>query len=149
MGMFESDSLLCFTIIIYLTAALVALVFSGQQSRSILLTQGLCMLAGISGAASALVFLLDGSESFQLSLFVSSIPFLSMDIAFDGLSAFFLLILSILVFCVSLYSVGYLSHYIGKRNIGITMLGALLLLSLLTIVYATVYHPYMRIKTGG
>jgi len=118
MGMFESDSLLCLTIIIYLTAAVAALVFNGQQRISIKLTQGLCMLAGISGVASALVFLLSGQDSFHLNLFSSPIPFLSMDIYFDGLSAFFLLILSILAFCVSLYSIGYLSHYLGKRNIG-------------------------------
>ncbi len=137
MGMFESDSLLGITIIIYLTAAVAALVFSGQQRKSILLTQGLCMLAGTSGAASALVFLLSGSKSFRLELFSSPIPFLSIDIACDGLSAFFLLILSILVFCVSLYSIGYLTHYLGKRNIGgYQVLYVLFLLSMLLVFVA-------------
>ena len=37
----------------------------------------------------------------------------------DGLSAFFILALSVLVICVSLYSVGYLSHYCGKRPLGL------------------------------
>ncbi len=137
MGMFESDSLLCLTIIIYLAAAVAALVFSGQQRFSVLLAQGLCMLAGISGAASALVFLLSGSESFHLQLFSSPIPFLSMGITFDGLSAFFILILSILVFCVSLYSVGYLSHYLGKRNISTyQLLYVLFILSMLLVFVA-------------
>ena len=137
MGMFESDSLLCLTILIYLTAAVAALVFSGQQRLSILLTQGLCMLAGTSGATSALVFLLSGEESFRLDLFSSPIPFLSVDIAFDGLSAFFLLILSVLVFCISLYSVGYLSHYLGKRNIGAyQILYVLFILSMLLVFVA-------------
>jgi hydrogenase-4 component B len=137
MGMFESDSLLCLTIIIYLTAAVAALVFSGQQQKSILLTQGLCMLAGTSGAASALVFLLSGQDSFRLNLFSSPIPFLSMDINFDGLSAFFLLILSVLAFSVSLYSMGYLSHYLGKRNVSAyQLLYVLFILSMLLVFVA-------------
>jgi len=137
MGMFESDSLLCLTIIIYMTAALVALVFSGQQRISILLTQGLCMLAGLSGAASALVFLLSKEEAFHLNLFSSPIPFLSVDIAFDGLAAFFLLVLSMLVFCVSLYSIGYLSHYIGNRNVcAYQILYVLFILSMLLVFVA-------------
>ncbi|MCX7715699.1 MAG: proton-conducting transporter membrane subunit, partial [Clostridia bacterium] len=37
----------------------------------------------------------------------------------DNLSALFLLTLSILALCVSIYTVGYFSHYIGKRNVGI------------------------------
>jgi hydrogenase-4 component B len=137
MGMFESDSLLLITIIIYLTAAVAAVVFNGQQRISVLLTQGLCMLAGISGAASALVFLLSGQDSFHLDILSSAIPFLFMDINFDGLAAFFLLILSTLVFCISLYSVGYLSHYLGKRNIGAyQILYVLFILSMLLVFIA-------------
>lgn len=137
MGMFESDSLLCITIIIYLTAAVAALVLGGQQRKSVLLTQGLCMLSGVTGAASALVFLLAGQDSFTLEVFESTIPFLSIDFAFDGLSAFFLLILSILVFCVSLYSIGYLAHYLGKRNIGVyQLLYVLFILSMLLVFVA-------------
>ena len=137
MGMFESGSMLFITFIIYLTAAVAALVFSGQQRISVLLTQGLCMLAGISGAATALVFLLSGQASFDLALYTSPIPFLSLDFTFDGLAAFFLLILSLLVFCVSLYSVGYLSHYIGKRNVcAYQVLYVLFILSMLLVFVA-------------
>jgi hydrogenase-4 component B len=137
MGMFESDSLLCTTMIIYLIAGLSALVFSGQQRISILLTQGLCMLAGTTGVASALVFLLSGSEPVHANLFSSPIPFLTFDITFDGLAAFFILILSILVFCVSLYSIGYLSHYLGKRSIcAYQVLYVLFILSMLLVFVA-------------
>jgi hydrogenase-4 component B len=137
MGMFESDSLLLLTIIIYLTAAVAALVFSGQQRMSVLLTQGLCMLAGTSGAASALVFLVSGQASFRMNLFSSPIPFLSMEMKFDGLSAFFLLILSVLAFCISLYSMGYLSHYLGKRNVSAyQLLYVLFILSMLLVFMA-------------
>jgi hydrogenase-4 component B len=138
MGVFESDSLLCLTLIIYLTAAVAALVFSGQQRISILLTQGLCMLAGISGVASALVFLLSDREPLQIHLFSSPVPFLSIDFTMDGLSAFFVLILSLLSFCVSLYSIGYLSHYVGKRNIRVyQVLYVLFILSMLLVFVAS------------
>jgi hydrogenase-4 component B len=137
MGMFESDSLLCLTIIIYLSAAAAALIATGQQRISILLTQGLCMLAGTTGAASALVFLLSKSGPYRMDLFDSPIPFLSVSFDFDGLAAFFLLVLSLLVFCVSLYSIGYLSHYIGKRNICIyQVLYVLFILSMVLVFVA-------------
>ena len=137
MGMFESDSLLVLTIIIYLTAAAAALIVKGQQRISVLLTQGLCMLAGTTGVISALVFLLSGSDSYRLDLFSSPIPFLTFSLDFDGLAAFFLLILSILVFCVSLYSIGYLTHYIGKRNVcAYQVLYVLFILSMLLVFVA-------------
>lgn len=137
MGMLESDSLLCTTMIIYVIAGLSALVFSGRQRISILLTQGLCMLAGTTGVASALVFLLSGRGPIHAALFSSPIPFLTFDITFDGLAAFFILILSILVFCVSLYSIGYLSHYVGKRSIcAYQVLYVLFILSMLLVFVA-------------
>ena len=111
MGMFGPDSLLYLTIIFYAIAALAALVFSGHQRRSTLVSQGLCMVAAISGATAALVFLLSKSDTMILDLYHSSLPFLNFTLIMDGLSAFFLFILSILVFCVSLSSIGYLSHY--------------------------------------
>ena len=37
----------------------------------------------------------------------------------DALSALFILILSILTFCVSIYSIGYVAHYYGKRNVSL------------------------------
>lgn len=137
MSMFESGSLLFISIILYLTAAAAALVLGGQQRLSVLLTQGLCMLAGISGAASALVFLLSKQDTFQMDLAASSIPFLSLTFNFDGLTAFFLLILSLLVFAVSWYSIGYLSHYIGKRNLrAYLFLYVLFILSMLLVFVA-------------
>jgi formate hydrogenlyase subunit 3/multisubunit Na+/H+ antiporter MnhD subunit len=137
MGMFESDSLLNLTFIIYLAAALAALMVSKKQRIGIVLTQGLCMLSGLTGAASALVFLLSGSAPYRMELFSSPVPFMEISFTVDSLAAFFLLILSVLVFCVSLYSMGYLTHYIGKRNIGIyQFLYVLFILSMLLVFVA-------------
>lgn len=137
MGMFESDSLLGITIIIYFTAAAAALIFYARQRIGILLTQGLCMLAGMTGGASAVIFLLSKNAPHSLYLFSSTIPFLKLSLTFDDLSAFFLLILSILVFCVSLYSMGYLTHYLGKRNVcAYQVLYVLFILSMLLVFVA-------------
>lgn len=43
--------------------------------------------------------------------FWSSIPELSIDLYVDGMSAFFLLILGLVTLAVSIYSIGYRSHY--------------------------------------
>jgi hydrogenase-4 component B len=52
-----------------------------------------------------------------LAHLVGTVPFLELKIVVDDLSAYFLLALSVLAFCVSLYSVSYLDAYAGKRNL--------------------------------
>jgi formate hydrogenlyase subunit 3/multisubunit Na+/H+ antiporter MnhD subunit len=137
MGMFGSGSLLLITIILYLTAAGAALVLRRRQRLQLFAAQGLSMLAGISGAGSALVFLLSGAEDWRLTLLDTDIPFLKVELAYDGLSAFFVLILSLVAFCVSLYSMGYLTHYIGKRNVcAYQLLAAGFVLSMLLVFVA-------------
>ena len=63
--------------------------------------------------------ILSGNDLINISVFQSTFPYLSINMKIDNLSAVFLLSLSILVLCVSIYSIGYLSHYIGKRNVGL------------------------------
>jgi hydrogenase-4 component B len=83
-----------------------------------LIVQTLCLLASFQGGASAAAMLLSGRDSLVLKSFESSIPYISISMTLDALSAFFILILSILAFCVSIYSIGYTAHYHGKRNVG-------------------------------
>ncbi|HEY5466993.1 MAG TPA: proton-conducting transporter membrane subunit, partial [Clostridia bacterium] len=79
----------------------------------------LCITASVLGGAASLMQILSGNPPMHIGLLNSTIPFLSVDLTLDNLSAFFVLALSILVFCVSLYSIGYVSHYFGKRNVGL------------------------------
>ncbi|WP_422784998.1 proton-conducting transporter membrane subunit [Ruminiclostridium sufflavum] len=51
--------------------------------------------------------------------FTNNIPFFSLSFNIDNLSAFFILIISIVTFVVSLFSYTYMSHYFFKRNISI------------------------------
>jgi formate hydrogenlyase subunit 3/multisubunit Na+/H+ antiporter MnhD subunit len=54
-----------------------------------------------------------------LASFTMPVPYMSFSICIDRLSAFFILALSILVLSVSIYSMGYISHYYNKRNVGL------------------------------
>ncbi|MEI6580388.1 MAG: proton-conducting transporter membrane subunit, partial [Eubacteriales bacterium] len=63
--------------------------------------------------------ILSNGHQVHLNIYRSAIPFISFDIKIDNLSAFFLLSLSVLVLCVSIFSIGYISRYIGKRSVGL------------------------------
>jgi hydrogenase-4 component B len=81
--------------------------------------------------------ILFGNAAITLIKFSSSVPFLAVDITIDNLSAFFLLGLSVLVLCVSVYSLGYISHYYGKRNVGLfNFLYATFILSMFLVITA-------------
>ncbi len=115
---FSAETWFRITLLLYPAAAVVAVLFGRRQEAGSLMSHLVCMTAAAAGAASALMALLSGSPDIRLGGFESTVPFLSMELRMDSLSAFFLLSLSILVFCVSLYSIGYLDHYFGKRNVG-------------------------------
>ncbi len=117
MNWFAPDYLLYGSIIIYLAAAIAAIVFYRQHRTCTLLAQLGCIAASLLGGIFSLTKLLSGSETLVLDPVRSTVPFLSLHITIDNLSAFFLLVLSILVCSVSVYSISYVSHYHGKRNV--------------------------------
>lgn len=79
----------------------------------------LCITASITGLAASIIHLMTGGGKIVIAAFKPAIPILSFDIVLDRLSAFFVLGLCLLVLCVSIYSIGYVSHYYGKRSIGL------------------------------
>lgn len=113
------EHLLYGSIYLYLAAAFAAILFSRNHKLCTLCSQGLCISGAAAGAASSISLLFSGQESITILPFDASVPYLSVSMTLDHLSALFLLILSILTFCVSIYSIGYLSHYHGKRSIGL------------------------------
>ncbi len=113
------EHLLYGSLVFYLAAAIAAIIFYRQHYLCTLLAQAGCILASLLGAASAVWLLVSGQDKILLKPFESAIPYLSVSMTMDALSALFLLILSILTFCVSIYSIGYVSHYHGKRNVGL------------------------------
>lgn len=119
MNWLSPDDLLYGSIFFYLAAAIAAIIFYRQHRLCTLFAQPACILASFLGTAAALLLLLSGEEEILLKPFRTAIPFLSVSMKMDVLSAFFILMLSVLTFCVSIYSIGYLAHYHGKRNVGL------------------------------
>ena len=119
MKIFSASILFQTSILLYLFAAIAALVFIKQQKWGNIISNIICIIAAIFGIAASLMKILVEDMPINISIFHSTIPFISVELQIDHLSAFFVLSLSLLVVCVSLYSIGYISHYIGKRKVGL------------------------------
>jgi hydrogenase-4 component B len=86
---------------------------------------GMAAISALSGLVAALWFLAGGvgnpAPHFELlPPLLSSIHFA---VRLDALSAFFLLLVSLLGFAISIYSLGYAKGFFGRKNVGV--LGAL------------------------
>ncbi len=121
----------------YSAAAVLSLVFAGKYRLCRFISNIACMLAAVFGVWSSLQFILSGGGTLIIDVFKTQIPLLSFDIRLDTLSAYFILGLSIVSFCVSLYSIGYMSHYHGKKN------------GLFGFLYATFILSMMLVFTSG
>ncbi len=126
------------SLFLYLLAALLALFLTKSPKLCNLITQATCMLAAAAGLAAALVHIFSGRGSVVLADIRGTVPLMSLRVSMDNLSAFFLVGLSILTFCVSLYSISYLGHYVGKKN-----------LSLFNFLYATFILSMALVFTSG
>lgn len=91
---------------------------------------GAAALSALFGTITAILVLTGSSMSLQLP-FVT--PFGQFGFALDRLSAFFLLVISMVSFAVSIYSIGYSKEYDGKYSIG--LLGLLFNLFLLSMTF--------------
>lgn len=133
-----TSQLFWLSLLLYLTAAVSGLILWKHSRLGNLLANIICMLAAACGLAAALLHLLGSPGQTVLADLAANVPFMSLVIVVDNLSAFFLLGLSILTFCVSLYSTTYLGHYDGKKNLG-----------LFNFLYATFIASMMLVLTSG
>ena len=118
MRVFSAGNLFIVSLFLYLFAAVLSLVLIKKHRLCNIISNLTCMLAAVIGLISTLIHLFIDKDKIVFDVFQSVIPFISFNITIDNLSAFFILGLSILTFCVSLYSIGYLSHYYEKRSVG-------------------------------
>ena len=119
MGIFTAGSLFLASVLLYLSAAIAALAFARIPKLCILVSQGINLVASVAGIAASLLCLVTETGPVLIAAWQSPVPLLSIDLTMDPLSAYFLLALSILVFCVSLYTTGYLQQYVGSRSVGV------------------------------
>lgn len=125
-------------ILLFFAAAFFSLVFMKRQALCNILVNALCIAGSLAGVAAALWQLVSGSGKITMDILRSGIPYVSLNLTIDSLSAFFVLILSTLVLCVSIYSTGFVSRYYGVRNIG-----------LLNFIYSTFVLSLFFVFTSG
>lgn len=119
MVIFTVGTLLKVSILLFIAAASAALLLLRWHKICNIVSNILCITASLFGMTAAVMHLLDGGERVVAAAINLTVPIISFTITLDNLSAFFILGLCILVLCVSIYSIGYVSHYYGKRSVGL------------------------------
>lgn len=90
----------------------------GLVSRNSRFARPLIFVPSMIGSALTVLFSIDVMMGKPLSLMVPNIiPFFNLEIFVDGISAFFMLVIGIVSFAVSLYSMGYSKEYEVKKKI--------------------------------
>ncbi len=109
---------------LYGVGCLGSLVSGGQPRAANWIGSGTAALAGACGIVAS-VLVLAGSAApppVTFELWPSLIPYLRLTVQLDPLAAFFVLVISVLALGLSIYALGYLPAYYGRKNVG--LLGA-------------------------
>lgn len=117
----SGEILLALSMVLYAVGMLVGSLFRGKPAVGNAVTHALALPAAVAGAGAAAWSLATG-QPITLSL-GSSFPFAPWQLRVDGLSAFFLLTLSLIVPAVSVYALAHVREYEGHP--GFRSLGAL------------------------
>jgi hydrogenase-4 component B len=123
----------------YGLAAIGSLLFMRRERLAGAFSFGVATFSALSGLLAALAFLCagPGAAVSKTELLPSFNPYVQFTVRLDPLGAFFLLIVSLLGFAISIYSLGYVRGFYGRKNVGV--LGAfynLLLLAMTLVVLA-------------
>jgi len=130
----DFSSLFVAFIILSFLGALAGAALNGRPGASRIVSFGCAGLAGLLGIGCAIGALLGGT--FELSLFTGRFGTFSFSV--DGLSAFFVLMISLLSLVVAIYSAGYVKEYEGKYSLG--LMGFLYNMFVLSMVLVVTAH---------
>lgn len=131
----EYSSFFILILLNYVVGGFSALVFFKNPRLANLIPNLLAALAGLAGIWFSVNYLLFGPSRLELFTYITNIPYVTINAVMDRLSAYFVLALSLLGFCVSLYSIGYLTHYYGQRKVWLfNLLYNLFILSMLLVL---------------
>ncbi len=119
MEAFLAGNLFKAALLLYLLGAAAALSLMKWPKMCNIVSNSIYIVASVLLAGASIGQILFQNIALSLSLFQSPIPFITIDMKIDNLSAIFLIVLAVLALCVSVYSIGYISHYYGKRNVGL------------------------------
>lgn len=103
----------------YTLAIGLGLIFQGKAGLANTLSFGTGALAALAGVWTAAEALIWGKTSSSLMLLQHEIPFIKFTVRLDPLGALFLLLLSLLAFALSTYSLGYAKGFSGRKNVGL------------------------------
>jgi hydrogenase-4 component B len=82
---------------------------------------GLASAAALSGLGAALAFLLGGpaTQPVAFNVLPTLIPYVQFTVRLDALGAFFVLVLSVVALAISIFSLGYVRSFYGRKNTGV------------------------------
>ena len=115
----------------YVGGSLTGLLFCRRERLANFFSFGCATVAAGCGAVACALLLATGGTAapVQLQVLPALLPYVQFTIRLDSLSVFFGLIVSLLGFALSLYSLGYARGFYGRKNVGV--LGAFFNLMLL------------------
>src|SRR6266478_2340399 len=121
MDLFAPALLLKLTFCAYGIGILVSLLALRREKLANVLGFSSAIVASVCGIGAAILHLVSGSaaNSAPFELWSSLIPYLKLGVKLDGLGAFFLLIVSSLGLALSIYSLGYVRGFYGRKRVGI------------------------------
>lgn len=120
----------------YAMAVGLGLIFQSKERLANLFSFGTGALAALTGVWTAGAALAFGTTTASLTLLQHEISFIRLTVGLDPLGAFFLLLISLLAFALSAYSLGYVRGFYGRKNVGLlgAFFNALLLATTLVFV---------------
>ena len=131
----------------YVTGMGGALLFQRAEKLANSIGFGLAAAGGVFGVLSFGGALVNGTASAgqSLVLFPSLVPFVRFSLHADALGCFFGLVVSLLGVALSIYSLGYVRGYYGRKNVGVlgALFNALLLATTLVFLADNVFFFLM------
>ncbi|HUT27313.1 MAG TPA: hydrogenase 4 subunit B [Methanomassiliicoccales archaeon] len=112
----DSNNLFYILLALALFGAPLAAALNNRPKISAAVAFGASAMASLVGLIIGADVLLNGPMRLD---FPFSSPFGTFAFAVDGLSALFIIIISLVTFAVSIYSLGYVRHYYGKYPVGL------------------------------
>lgn len=130
-----SSILTAIMVALYTAGALISLIFYRKHKICNIVSNLFSSIGAVLGVGLSLYnILMEAQRTVIISLSLT-VPHISVDLNLDKLSSFFILALSILVLCVSVYSISYNSHYYNKRNVGLlNLLYNFFILSMIVVI---------------
>jgi hydrogenase-4 component B len=111
--------LLAVCLLSYAGAAGLGLLLQRQDRLATVSSFGLGAIASIAGILAAIARLVFDDDYSGFRILPSGVPFIDFTVRLDALGAFFLIVVSLLGLALSVYSLGYVRSYFGRKNVGI------------------------------